>query len=280
MRAAVLLLGLTLGAAAAPASAQPTKGKPESMAEAKRLFDEGEASYLRGSYEDAIASWEKAYEISKRPLIFWNIANAHERLGNSKKAREYLGRWREHAPPEEQELIDARLAKLDQRIARDEAEAKQAADKKARDEAAARERERLAAKPPPPERSPWLTAGVALAGAGVGAVAVGLTLGFVAASRRPEPGEVCATSGDRQLCRESSRDEIESSNTLAIVGDVIWIVGALATASGVALVVTNLPPSDGPGPESSTADSGAKGRTSIAPRLGRDGGGLWLRRTF
>src|ERR1700761_6593550 len=124
-----LAIGMSL-AGAPPALAQPKKpaGKVDpKLAEAKHLFEEGAAAYAQGSYDAAIRAWELSYDLSQKPLIFESIANAWERLGDAKKAREALAKWRAHAPPEEQELLDARLRNLDARVARDEEAARKAA---------------------------------------------------------------------------------------------------------------------------------------------------------
>ncbi len=103
MRLPVVLLACAAALVAAPvALAQPKKPPSKvdpRLAEAKRLFEEGAAAYATGSYDQAIKSWEKSYEISQKPLIFESIANAWERLGDARKARENLARWRDSAPP-------------------------------------------------------------------------------------------------------------------------------------------------------------------------------------
>jgi tetratricopeptide (TPR) repeat protein len=277
-RLAALCTALALLVSTAPAAAQPSKKPPPQKldaktAEAKRLFDEGAELYTRGSYEEAISAWEKSYELSKKPLIFESIANAYERLGQPKKARDYLSRWRAVAPDDEHELLDARIKKLDERIARDDAlaEAKRVEEEKARRQREEEERRRQGQRPSKPggDRGPGLLGpGLALAGAGVGAVVVGITLDVIAQNRRPDESTACAQAGDRQLCKKSEADAIESSNTLALVGDVIWIVGAAAVAGGVVLIVLDAP------------DKTDEGATTLAPSFGPHGGGVRLGRTF
>jgi len=228
------------------ASAQPQKKPPgkldPKMAEAKRLFDDGADLYMRGNYEEAIDAWQKSYEISKKPLIFESIANAYERLGQPRQARDYLGRWRAAAPPDEHELLDARLKKLDERIAREDAEtARKADEEKAKEKLKPAEPVVHPEPPRPPAADPGTdarTIGFVIAGGGIGAVVVGVTLDVVAAARRPDASASCKASGDRQVCTTASKDGIESSNTLALVGDIIWIAGGLAVAGGAVLVLT------------------------------------------
>lgn len=229
-----------------PAHAQPRKpptGKPDGKNnEAKKLFDDGAAAYTQGNYEAAIEAWTKAYDISKKPLIFESIANAYERLGDAKKAREFLSKWREVAPKDEQDLLDARIKNLDARVARDEeletarkAEAEKT--KKADDE-----RQRKAGGGS--GGSSTSTPGVVLLGVGGAAVAVGVTLDIIAGIRRPAIDTACATTSTGQICKASSRDAIVSSNTLALAGDILWIAGAAAAAGGAVLIITHKAPKD------------------------------------
>jgi len=113
------------------------------MAEAKRLFDEGAKAYGEGSYEGAIEAWLMSFEISKRELICENIANAYERLGKPKEARDYLTRWRAVAPQDERETLDARIKNLEERIAREEAEEKQRQAEREKREREKREKEKV-----------------------------------------------------------------------------------------------------------------------------------------
>jgi tetratricopeptide (TPR) repeat protein len=228
---------------AAPALAQPRRppaAKPEAKNnEAKKLFDDGAAAYTQGNYEAAIEAWSKAYEISKKPLIFESIANAYERLGEAKKAREYLAKWRDVAPKDEQDLLDARIKNLDARVIRDEeleTARKVEAEKSGRAE---EERNRQRA---PGGGGGTSVPGVVLIGVGGAAVAVGVTLDIIAGIRRPAPDTACKTVDTGQICKSSSRDAISSSNTLALAGDILWIVGAAAAVGGAALVITHKPP--------------------------------------
>jgi tetratricopeptide (TPR) repeat protein len=234
-------------APAAPASAQPKKAatsKPEPKNnEAKKLFDDGAAAYTQGNYEAAIDAWTKAYDISKKPLIFESIANAYERLGDAKKAREFLSKWRDVAPKDEQDLLDARIKNLDARVTRDdelEAARKVEADKakKAEEE---RDRQRKAGGSGGGGTS---VPGVVLVGVGGAAIAVGVTLDIIAGIRRPAADTACAPSGTGQICKTSARDAIVSSNTLALAGDILWIAGAAAAAGGAALIITHKAPKD------------------------------------
>jgi hypothetical protein len=252
-------------AVAPPAFAQPGKKAPVTMgapapkppgrvdpqiAEAKRLFDEGAAAYVTGNYEAAIKAWETSYQLSQKPLIFESIANAWERLGDARKARDNLARWRQAAPPEERELLDARLRNLDARVAReDEAARKAAAEQAARDE-----RDRADAQG---GQRPWFL-GAMVGSAGVAAVIAGVVVDVVAQGQRPA-ASLCKSVAGREICKVEAQGPITTSNRLALAGDVTWAVGAAAIAAGAVLILVRRP---------AAAKDSAAPAVVVAPGLG------------
>lgn len=109
---------LSLAVVAKPAYAQETPAASDAdMARAKELFENGQMLSDEGHYEDAITAWEESYRLSGYPDLLWNIAGAHEKLGNYKKALEVLNRYRAYAPASEREVLDRRLKALEERIA-------------------------------------------------------------------------------------------------------------------------------------------------------------------
>jgi tetratricopeptide (TPR) repeat protein len=241
--AAALAASVALVTLAAPAAAQPGAKKPPAekapdskLAEAKKLFEEGTAAYALGNYEQAIGAWEKSYELSKKPLIFESIGNAYERMGNARKAYEYLTKWRDAAPPEEKTvLLEARIRNLEARAKREEEQeaASKASAEKAKTLQAQRDQDDEAARR---SKAGLSIAGIALAAGGGAAIVAGVVVAAVGAGKRPDDA-ACKTSGGKTFCLDSARSGIQSSNTLAIAGDVTWIVGAAAAAAGVTLIV-------------------------------------------
>ena len=290
------------GASLAPATAAaqgkkppPAKEPPKDpkIVEAKKLFDDGSAAYTDGRYEDAIKAWEKSYELSGKPLIFESIASAYERLGDKKKAREYLAKWREAAPKEEHDQLDARIKNLDARIA---AEGAAEAARKEKEEKERAEREaREKANPSQPKesdldkaRASRMKLVLGVGGAGVVAVLAGVALDVVATVQRPSTNTDCIANGGKTICRESAKGAIESSGTLALVGDITWITGAVLAGAGAALYFTM--PKDGAaaGKEADKAPPADPTKTSkssprwvsVAPIVGPTGGGIGIRGTF
>lgn len=288
LRLAVLAgpaFAVALAGAPAEALAQAKKPpKDPKTAEAKRLFDDGSDAYADGRYEDAVKAWEKSYELSGKPLIFESIGNAYERLGDKKKAREYLARWRAEAPPAEHEQLDARIKNLDARIAAAEAaeaERKAQEEKKKAGNEAAEKAKKEDAKALEEARSTRLVAGIAVGGAGVLAVGAGIVVGAVGAGQRPDPNTACAESGGRTLCKASERGAIEGSSTLALAGDITWIAGAVLAAAGGVLILT-MPDAAPPAAAGKEArrPSPSPRWISVTPVVAATGGGLGVSGRF
>ncbi|MDV7390329.1 hypothetical protein RZS08_03195, partial [Arthrospira platensis SPKY1] len=47
--------------------------------EAKQAFEAGSREYKLGNYEQAVALFERSYELSERPALLFNIAQAYAR---------------------------------------------------------------------------------------------------------------------------------------------------------------------------------------------------------
>jgi hypothetical protein len=140
------LLGLSLGlppvAVAAPlpvghghASALPLLrlAAPDLDKPPEVLYTEGEKDYRLGKFSDALAKWEKGYELSERPLFLYNIALAYKGLygisGNVddlRKARAVMKNFlvlAEGNPDLDPEDAADRLAEIDGMIAEAQANA-------------------------------------------------------------------------------------------------------------------------------------------------------------
>jgi hypothetical protein len=56
--------------------------------EAEQLFQQGQQAYDAKQYDQAIASWDRAYALSKLPALLFNIAQAHRLAGHCAPAVE------------------------------------------------------------------------------------------------------------------------------------------------------------------------------------------------
>ena len=83
---------------------------------ARELYRNGEQLYEEGLYEDAIVAWERAYDLSGRPLLLYNIANALERIGKWEEALRRINQYRAFATEAERETLDRRMRAIERRI--------------------------------------------------------------------------------------------------------------------------------------------------------------------
>jgi tetratricopeptide (TPR) repeat protein len=122
---AAAALALLLGPAAARAQTAPDTGAD---ARARRHFASGESYYAEGSYEDAVREFTRAYELSGRAMLLYNLYLAEERSGLYRDAASHLERYLvEVSDIADRELLESRLRNLRERVAREEAAAAAAA---------------------------------------------------------------------------------------------------------------------------------------------------------
>jgi len=90
---AALLAWLAFAPLALVASAQAPS--PAVMEQAKREFSEGQTAYDLAKYDEALAHFTKAYELSKLPAILYNLGQSHRRLYETAGGIDNLRRARE-----------------------------------------------------------------------------------------------------------------------------------------------------------------------------------------
>jgi hypothetical protein len=125
---AVLGFGLALEAPAARAAPPkaPTAPKPEvktaAQKEAERHFQSGVQLFKETKYAEALAEFERAYEISPQPLVLYNIAGCHRELSHYSEAvayyRRFLTEGKDKAKPARLAAAQAELDGILARIAR------------------------------------------------------------------------------------------------------------------------------------------------------------------
>jgi hypothetical protein len=108
-------------AAWAPAVAAPKKQEQTAQKkEADRHFKSGVALYKEAKYSEALAEFERAYEIAPHPLVLYNIATCHRELSQYGLAVKYYQRFisegKDKVPAarikEAQTELDAVLARI------------------------------------------------------------------------------------------------------------------------------------------------------------------------
>ncbi|HSD89615.1 MAG TPA: tetratricopeptide repeat protein, partial [Kofleriaceae bacterium] len=80
-------------AVASVAEAAPNKGDPPAAKEADRHFKSGVALYNEQKYAEALAEFERAYEIQPHPLVLYNMAACHRELSHYGDAVKFYRRF-------------------------------------------------------------------------------------------------------------------------------------------------------------------------------------------
>jgi tetratricopeptide (TPR) repeat protein len=65
---------------------------------AKTFFESGVRHYNLGHFPEAIAEFEKAYNVDPAPILLFNIAQSHRQLGDKERALFFYRRYLEQAP--------------------------------------------------------------------------------------------------------------------------------------------------------------------------------------
>ena len=85
-------------------------------------FQAGASDYESGDYQHALEEFQRAYELSQRPQLFYNIALAYQQLGDLEHAVEYLGRFlNEVEDIANRENLERRLTNFQERLAAEQA---------------------------------------------------------------------------------------------------------------------------------------------------------------
>lgn len=254
-----------------PASPAAADDKPKSSAsrrEAKRLFDRGRIAFRAKRYEEAILRWQESYALSNEPLILWNIANAFEELDQPAEALGYLQEWAPHAKPEEEAELKERIARLEKAV-----EALPPEPSPSTDPGGGTVDVDVPDAEPQDDGPPTVqVAGWAMVGIGGAAVVTGVVLDVVAAGMRPDSDALCRDIDGDLLCRTAGRDDISNSNTLALAGDVTWIVGGVVAATGLTLALVSML---GDAETPSKDDTDEATRLRVHPVIGAAPAGWW-----
>lgn len=105
--AATMMLVVALGA---PRTSQADE--KELRAQAKLEVDKAALHYRLGRFEEALASYTRAYELFNAPALLFNIGQCHKNLKNHERAIFFFqGYLREETNPEKRALAEDLLAK-------------------------------------------------------------------------------------------------------------------------------------------------------------------------
>jgi hypothetical protein len=227
----VLLLAATAPVYAQPGPTPPDKPAPAipenaNDAEAKKLYKDGDRRYAEGRYEEAIRNFERAYALSKRPLILFAIANTYERMGEYEKARQHLQRFVLDSPSGDVDAVRQRIRQLEKRVAARKAFDAEIAKLRARPIECKEKVCPVYTPPPASSKLPivfWATGGVAAVSA--------VIFGTVARGAHNDAKEGCGALPGSKLCSAASRSDIDRERRFALLTDIS--IGLTVISAGV-----------------------------------------------
>jgi tetratricopeptide (TPR) repeat protein len=203
--------------------------------EARTLYANGKMLFDEGNYERALEAWAKAYELSEKPVLLYNIALVQEKLGDLVAAIDTLERYRIYAPQEDQAALVQKIEELKAQLAATAVSEPEPIVLEPEPEAPPATQE--AAAPEPAESSArrtgiiiaWSTSGAALGS--------GVLFALKASGHEDSASSNCASGGGRLVCRKSAADAIASARQAAVLADISWGVSALAGGTAVWLML-------------------------------------------
>lgn len=115
---------------------------------AKTFFDSGVRHYNLGHFPEAIADFEKAYNVDPAPILLFNIAQSHRQLGDKERALFFYRRYLEQAPNA------ANKAEVEQRMKDLKESLQQERDLKQKPPPGVETKDPVSVTPPPPPPPP------------------------------------------------------------------------------------------------------------------------------
>src|SRR5689334_19842947 len=106
----------TVSVVDAPAYAQVKTEKAANDTRARELFQKGDTAYAEGRYEEALAAFQEAYDLSGRAQLLFNVSNALERLGRYQEAVDALEKYLSSGKAKDRDVVQKRLANLKKRV--------------------------------------------------------------------------------------------------------------------------------------------------------------------
>lgn len=204
----------------------------DSDTRARELYENGTILYEEGRYEDAIVAWEEAYRLSSRHALLYNIANAHERMGNYEEAIDTLGRYRAYAPASERDVLDRRLRNIERRMIEEGGSSGSSSGTSGSGAAGSTTTEPVVPREPR-VRSDIDVLPIGLLGVGAVALGTGAAMGIRSSVTSAQLETVCIDG----VCPSTADGLLTTNQRSAIIADVGFVVGTAAAATGVVVLV-------------------------------------------
>jgi tetratricopeptide (TPR) repeat protein len=211
-----------------------------SEAEARAAFERGRVLYDSGEFVQAAQAFEEAHRLSGRDALLYNLYLAHRDANQPEQAAVALrGFLTKVENIENRAQLEARLAALEQGLAREREEREREAAAAAASSQAAQEKPaepRAATAEAEPGKSLRFISAVSLASVGGAMMVASIATGLMARSRQNELEDECPN----KLCDSSLEDTAESGEKLARTTDVLLFGGLAVAAAGTVLLFLDL----------------------------------------
>lgn len=253
--------------AQAPAETQVSETVQVSEEDDRRArihFESGRQYFDEGEYERAVDEFTRAFELSHRPALLMNIANAQERLGRYTEAADLMQQYHDQAEDTvpTRDVLVRRIANLRARAERVAAGQPEPDVEPEEETATTQATNPDAVEPEPSGGGRVLGAAISFGVAGVGLVTAGV-LGGLALAERSSVEDGC---GATRSCTSSEVGKMDGLALGADIGLALAVAGAVAGVLVLVLV-------DGD-------DASDAAQASVAPWIGREAAGAVLRGSF
>ncbi|MDH5673862.1 MAG: hypothetical protein OEZ06_17020 [Myxococcales bacterium] len=237
------------GSDAAPAEApSAASGNAEELA--RQHFTLGRAQYQSGAFLESAKNFERAYEYSKREVLWYNIYLAYRDAGDNREASVALRHYLEGVDKiENRPQLEARLNSLERLVAKEEAREQEQRDREAAatQAGAGAEPAEVAPSEQPavdaaieanaePVEEPSRLPAYILMGAGGALIIGGIVTGAMSSSKLGKLEDSCTND----VCDPELESIKEDGQTLALVADVLMLAGVAAGAVGGTLLFLSL----------------------------------------
>lgn len=267
--------------AQAPApGAQPAPTQQQTV---EQLANQAYQLHEQGKYAESIATYLKAYEISRASEILFNVATIYDRkLHERELAADYYRRYI-RTPDPNPELVKRateRLTTLKKELDDEEAQRNANPPPTAAPTAAPAPAASAPASGAPASTEPvddgsaqrgWHTAGIVTGAVGLAGVTASMILGSLAKSSNDKANSECSGA----VCSsQQGVSDARDAGTFATASTVTFIAGMAMLVAGVTMYIA-APSSSGSASGSGSQSQGqAAGRLVVAPGLSPSGGGL------
>ncbi|MEN0062202.1 MAG: tetratricopeptide repeat protein [Myxococcota bacterium] len=221
-----LLVLMSAWLVAGPAHAQedpnPEVGERDDVEkQALAAYLEGASHYEAGRYPEAIARFREAYDLSPRPQLLYNMANAYERLPDYPQAIQYYREYLASGEAHDVVAVEERLRRLERLEEAREAEASASVPL---------EVEPIEARPVWPIVTLGATAAVSTVSAA--------TLGILSERAEREALTYCSNTlpGGDVLCDSEAEPFVRRQSRRALAADLSAGVAVVATVSTFVLL--------------------------------------------